>query len=257
MGMSMETAAPTVAQEMWTRPSLVPDLLTGDVHLWRFPLTATGAERDALVGLLDSGERARAERMRLAQVRTRFEVGHGRLRRVLAHYVDASAAEILIGAEEGGKPFVGAVYDARGLQFSLSHSGDVGLVGVTRGRAIGVDVEVHRSSVDMDLIARRQFAPGEVARLSRVSEDDRVVAFFTCWTRKEAYLKARGEGLIGRLQDFEVALLPGEPPEIRWAKSGAGERLRWEVIDVPVGDGVSGACVIERPIGEMRLWSLL
>ena len=101
------------------------------------------------------------------------------------------------------------------------------LVGVTRGRAIGVDVEVVRPSVDIDLVARRQFAPGEVSRLFNVSGAERTAVFYTCWTRKEAYLKARGERIIGRLQDFEMSCLPGETPEIRWAKAGAGERSRW------------------------------
>ncbi len=243
---------PHATQELWKAAARLPELRTGDVHLWRYSLDATAAERAALVALLDGGERERAGRMRLSQVRARFEVSHGRLRSILSRYLGTPAAAIAFGRAEGGKPFLGAAFDSDGLQFSLSHSGDVALLGVTRGRAIGVDVEVIRDSVDLNLVARRQFAPGEVARLFNVSGAERTAVFYTCWTRKEAYLKARGEGLIGRLQDFEVSCLPGETPEIRWAKAGAGERARWQIIDAPVGGAASGACVVERPMGELQ-----
>lgn len=240
----------------WKCTSRPPELHSGDVHLWRYTLSASGAERDALVALLDDSERARADRMRLSQARARFEVGHGRLRRILSHYTSAAPGAIAFGHADGGKPFLGPECDPDGLQFSLSHSGDLALVGVTRGRAIGVDVEIQRENVDLNLIARRQFAPGEVARLFNVTGSDRTAVFYTCWTRKEAYLKARGEGLIGRLQDFEVSCLPGETPEIRWAKAGAGERSRWQIMEAPMGDAVSGACVVERPIGDVQYFSL-
>jgi 4'-phosphopantetheinyl transferase len=88
-----------------------------------------------------------------------------------------------------------------------------------------------------------------------VTGAERTAVFYTCWTRKEAYLKARGEGLIGRLQDFEVSCLPGETPEIRWAKAGAGERSRWQIIDAPVGGPAAGACVVERPTGDVHFWA--
>lgn len=231
------------------------ELRTGDVHLWRIPLAVTESEARALAGLLDERERARADRIRLASARNRFVISHGCLRRVLARYLQADAAGIVFGEKEGGKPFLGTQFDPAGIRFSLSHSGDLALLGIGFGHAIGVDVEIHRASVDTDLVARRQFAPGEVARLATVSGGDQTKAFYTCWTRKEAYLKARGEAIIGRLQDFEVTCLPGERPEIRWTKSGAGERARWEVIDVPVGEGASAACVTERPLGDLRFWS--
>jgi 4'-phosphopantetheinyl transferase len=243
--------------ELWKSSARLPELRTGDVHLWRYSLTAAAPERTALLALLDAGECERAARMRLSQVRSRFEIGHGRLRKILSRYLGTAPEAIQFGQAEGGKPFLGPEFDPEGIRFSLSHSGDVALTGITRGRAIGVDVECIRDSVDINLVARRQFAPGEVARLFNVSGAERTAVFFTCWTRKEAYLKARGEGLIGRLQDFEVSCLPGEAPEIRWTKAGAGERSRWQVIDAPLGEAACGACVVERPIGDVRYWAFL
>lgn len=251
----METMTSPIAPDIWKTAGALPELRTGDVHLWRCSLSVGDSERRSLAALLDSEERARAERMRLGHVRARFEVSHGRLRRILAKYTGTEPAGLEFGKADGGKPFLGRAFDAEGIRYSLSHSGDLALVGVTRGHAIGVDVEICRDTVDIDLVARRQFAPGEVARLFNVTGPRRVEAFYTCWTRKEAYLKARGEGLIGRLQDFEVSCLPGEPPEIRWAKAGAGERTRWTVLDAPVGEAASGACVIERPVGDVYYWN--
>ncbi len=254
MGAITEFPSTTSPSDSWKVPASLPELRTGDVHVWRCSLSVTETERRSLATLLDATERGRAERMRLERVRAAFEISHGQMRRVLARYAGADAAAIEFGQAEGGKPFLGRAHDVDGVQFSLSHSGNLAVIAVTRGRAIGADVEIARDTVDIDLVARRQFAPGEVARLFNLTGARRVEAFYTCWTRKEAYLKARGEGLIGRLQDFEVSCLPGEAPEIRWAKAGAGERARWSVIDVPVGEGAHGACVVERPVGDVKYW---
>jgi 4'-phosphopantetheinyl transferase len=255
MGATTEIMTPPVSADIWKTPFELPELRAGDVHLWRCSLALGEAERGSLVALLDRKERERSDRMRIGEVRQRFDVSHGRLRQILSRYMDAEPADLQFGAAEGGKPHLRSSSEGPGVQFSLSHSGDLALIGVTIDHAIGVDVEIVRDSVDIDLVARRQFAPGEVARLFNVTGTERVSAFYTCWTRKEAYLKARGEGLIGRLQDFEVSFLPGEVPEIRWTKSGAGERTRWSILDAPFGDSASGACVVERPVGDVHYWT--
>lgn len=239
----------------WPHGPDAPKLCEGEVHLWLFSASAEVSERAALRGLLSQDEQARAQRFALDHLARRHEVAHGRLRRLLAMYLKVEPSEIHFENGPHGKPFIASSQSAGRLAFSFAHSGDVVLTGVTSGRAIGVDVEVYRDRLDMQLVARRQFAPGEVAKLDRLSEDQREDVFYACWTRKEAYLKARGEGLAARLRDFEVTFLPDEPPGVVASSLGEGEPERWEVIPLDLGPRRAAACVAERPVNTVLCWT--
>ncbi len=242
----------------WTAPPDSPTAIeAGELHLWRFSLEASAAEHDALEALLSSRERERAAGIRIEAHRRRYEVGHGRLRRVLGRYLGIAPEAIEFGRHSRGKPFITAVQNPGGVQHNFSHTGDVAIVGVALGRPLGVDVEAHRSDVDMELIARRQFAQGEQSRLMSLTPAERVAAFYRCWTRKEAYLKALGEGIAGGLQGFEVSFLAGEPPAILRAKGGPEECRRWNVIAIDAGPELSAACVVEGAVSRVAGWELL
>lgn len=241
----------------WTSPpSALPALDTADLHLWRFALDASDAEEQALGALLSARERERAAGIRLPMHQRRYVVGHGRMRRVLARYVDLAPEAIEFGRHPRGKPFVVAAQNARGVHFNFSHTGNIGIVGVALKRPLGVDVEQHRDDTDMVLIARRQFAPGEQARLMTLPTAERRAAFYECWTRKEAYLKAIGDGIAGGLQGFEVSFLANEAPAILRAKEGPEECKRWVVIPVAAGANLSAACIVERPAERVAGWDL-
>ena len=138
-------------------------------------------------------------------------MGRGALRRLLGAYLGADPAGLRFGYGPRGKP---GLPDWPGLGFNLSNSEDLALVGFLRDREIGVDVEFQKEMDDLESIATRFFSASEVAALAGVPRERKKEAFFNCWTRKEAYLKAVGEGLAAPLNSFDVTLTPGEPPRM-------------------------------------------
>lgn len=239
----------------WTAPpSDVPPLDVADIHVWRFTLDVSLAEEEALAPLLSAREHERAAGIRLEVHQKRYIAGHGRLRQVLARYVERAPEAIEFGRHPRGKPFIVATQNARGVHFNFSHTANTGLVAVASKRPLGVDVEQHRSDTDMELIARRQFSPGEQARLMSLPLAERRIAFYECWTRKEAYLKAIGDGIAGGLQGFEVSFLANEAPALLRAKAGPEECKRWAVVPVNAGAGLSAACIVERPVERVFGW---
>lgn len=229
----------------WSRPLSPTPLQAGDVQVCRFSLEASPGEHAALAAMLSPSERERAAGIKIETHRRRFEVGHGRLRRLLASYLGRAAETVEFGRHPRGKPFIVPGQNPDDVQFNFSHTADIALVAVTLARTVGIDVEANRDDVDMELIARRQFAPGEQARLASLPRADRVIAFYRCWTRKEAYLKALGDGIAGGLQGFEVSFLPNEAPALLRAKGGAEECRRWSILALDPGQGLSAACVVE------------
>ena len=169
-------------------------MITVDLWLWRRELAGDEAA-------LSAAEQARAARFAFAHLARDYRAIHARLRAVLARYVNLPAAAIEIGPVEGGKPAM-----AGGPFFNLSHSGDWVALGVCRTAAIGVDIEAHRP-VETD-VAERFFSPAEHQALNGLAAAPWRDAFFRCWTRKEAFVKATGEGLMRPLDRFDVTLLP-------------------------------------------------
>ncbi len=234
-----------VQSPVWSSKSPPLPLETGEVQVWRFSLDAPESERAPLEALLSPAERERADGIRIETHRRRYTVGHGRLRSVLAGYLRLAPETIEFGRHSRGKPFVVPSQNPLDLQFNYSHTADTALVALALGRTLGVDVEQHRDDVDMELIARRQFAPGEQDRLVSLPRDQRPAAFYRCWTRKEAYLKALGDGIAGGLQGFEVSFLADEAPALIRAKGGPEECRRWSIVALDAGPGLSAACVVE------------
>jgi 4'-phosphopantetheinyl transferase len=172
----------------------------GEVHVWTIDLDAEPAAITALLGSLSGEERARAARLRTTELRLRFVVAHGALRAILSRYLETPAASIRLETTSAGKPFV---CDSH-IGFNLSHSDGVALCAVTLDAQIGVDVERIRPVPDADAIVRRYFAAGEARAYTVMPPPDRTPAFFSIWTRKEAFVKAIGDGLQCPLDSFEV-----------------------------------------------------
>jgi 4'-phosphopantetheinyl transferase len=234
---------------VWAIP---PDELTlddEDVHVWRVHLALSPRAIMALRRLLSSDELARAGRFRFAADRHRFVAARGALREILARYLNSEADQIRFRYSPHGKPTLGGD-SPRGLparaqtHFSLSHGEDLALVAVARGRRIGVDVERIRSGISQDVIARC-FSPRERSELHGLPPAQQTVAFFTCWTRKEAYLKARGEGLTVGLDQFTVSLSPGAPARLLHFEGDPAEASRWTLADLAPGRGWAAALAIE------------
>ena len=140
------------------------------------------------------------------------------------------------------------------LEFNLSHSGDFALIAVTQAHKVGVDVECIRSDIELESMARRFFSPIEVSELMSLLADQRLVGFFNCWTRKEAYIKAHGLGLSLPLDSFDVSLTPGEPAILRATRPDAEEAARWTIIPLEVAPGYSAAVSFLGKDLDLRLW---
>ncbi len=174
-----------------------------EIHLWLQSLELTAGQISSYYGLLSPDERARAARFHFDRHRNHYIVARGRLREILSNYIDAAPEQIVFNYGDKGKP--GLADDSTGLKFNLSHSGEVAAYAFTGGREIGVDVEEIRPQVAREQIAERFFSPNEVRSIRVLPEDRQARRFFECWTRKEAYIKALGEGLSIPLNSFDVS----------------------------------------------------
>jgi 4'-phosphopantetheinyl transferase len=193
---------------------LAPSLLlleVGQVHVFRMELDLPEPRLPGLLALLDSEERSRAGRLLRDCDRRRFIAAHGQMRQALAAHLHCTPDELSFITNENGKPYLNEVGR---LQFNLTHSKSVGMLAVALEMEIGIDVETVRDTVDYADIARHFFAPGEIKKLFALPPEQQLRAFFTCWTRKEAYMKARGLGLSIPLDSFEVTLTPEDPPRL-------------------------------------------
>lgn len=185
--------------------SLVPRA----IHLWTAGLSVDAAAYAGLWSVLSADERERASRFVFDRDRRWFTAARGLLRWLLARHLDVLPGEVEFVYAERGKPSLHPRFGGQ-LEFNLSHSGGLAAIALTRAQPVGVDVEQMRALDDLDCLARQCFAPGERERLAQLPSTVRPHAFFNCWTRKEAYIKALGEGLSCPLESFEVTLVPGE-----------------------------------------------
>lgn len=177
-----------------------------------------------------------------------------RLRRILARYLSIEPGQISFTYSEYGKPELGGEFERRGLRFNLSHANELGLLAVTLRRPVGVDLEYLRDDLAGEAIARRVFSPAETASWLALPDALRTRAFFTCWTRKEALIKAIGEGLSIPLQSFDVTFLPGEPAALTAVRPDAQEAGHWSLLHLEPGPGYVGAAAVCGPVEKLVFW---
>ena len=206
------------------------------IHVWSIELPDGGQVSASLTRRLSAEEAARAARFIFERDRARFTVAHAALREILATYAREDAAALRFLAAEKGKPYLP---DHPDLRFNLSHSGSWALVAIANGRDVGVDIEVMRGERPTVDIAERFFAPAEIRELMETPENLRTQAFFACWSRKEAYIKARGEGLHIPLDSFAVSL--SDVATLR----NAEDRERWTLCSLEAPAGYQAALVAE------------
>jgi 4'-phosphopantetheinyl transferase len=234
---------------VWVVPATPPPLGVGEAHLWRLDLDAAG--REPAADILSEEERARAGRFHFERDRRRFIAGRVALRRILGAYLERAPTALVFVLGHHGKPAL----ENPGLEFNLSHSGGCGLIAVTRGRRIGVDVEGIRTDFACEDIARRFFAPAEVKILAASTPDEYATAFFRCWTRKEAYVKARGDGLSLALDRFEVPLEAAATRAIASCPDDPSESSRWSLREILPRPGYLGALVVEGEGWTLRTFA--
>ena len=238
---SLENPVPnSVGVNPLPAPSLT--LSADEVHLWHAALDDQAA--DDFRPLLAADEIARADRFHFAKDRNHYVVARGLLRKLLAAYVGIGATELRFVYAEKGKPSLEASQRSA-LNFNLAHSQARAIYAFSRGRELGVDLEFIREDLAGEKIAERFFSPREIDELKTVPAELRKQAFFNCWTRKEAYIKARGEGLSMPLDEFDVSLAPGEAAALLRNHKEPDEVGRWTMQSVSVPPGYVAALVVE------------
>jgi 4'-phosphopantetheinyl transferase len=206
-------------------------------------------ECEALYALLSPPERQRADRFRSNGDRRHYIIARGRLRQLLAERLRIEPASIGITATDHGKPKLAPAHAAAGLEFNLSHSAALAVYAFARGRPIGIDIEQMREIPDADDLAARYFSAAEAAAYRALPVSRRNLAFLACWTRKEAFIKALGEGLSHPLDAFDVTVDPDEPGRITRIGERTGPALDWSLTCFRPAPSYIGALVQAVPAG--------
>ncbi|HLK55348.1 MAG TPA: 4'-phosphopantetheinyl transferase superfamily protein [Chthonomonadaceae bacterium] len=200
---------------------------------------------EALHRTLTDEERIKAARFHQALHRDRYIAGRGQLRQQLGAYLGIPPERVRLLTGPHGKPELAPECNPDDLRFNLAHSEDRALYAFARGRHLGVDIEYMRANIEIETLAAHFFAPNEASTLLALPEAQRLTAFFACWTRKEAYLKARGDGIPFGLDKFEVSLTPDAPAALLSTAFDPADRGRWTLHALEVGPGFAAAMVIE------------
>lgn len=238
--------------EAWSLPPRDLVLETDEVHVWRAAANPTDLALESLRHTLAPDEQARAERFFFPRDRDRFILRRGLLRILLGGYLELDSGRLHFTYGAGGKPALAPLFRGAQLRFNVSSSAGLVLYAVTRGREVGVDIEAVQPAIARERIPEHFFSPGEIAALRALPVDAQVEAFFACWTRKEAYVKARGEGLVQRLDSFGVTLIPGEPAALLCARDGAEEASRWSLQALAPGRGYAAALAVEGHCWKLK-----
>lgn len=215
-----------------------------DVVIARLDIGAEAA--DASAALLSCEERQRGARFAGDRERRRFTVARARLRQLLGERLDVVPEAIELVYAAGGKPRLHPRFGSD-LRFNVSHHEDVAAFAFANGREVGVDVEGVRSLADADAIAALVFSPREHRAYLSLDPEQKPRAFFNGWTRKEAFVKALGEGLRHPLHRFDVSLVEGEPARLQRVESTPGESCGWVLHAFTPGAQLVGAVVVESP----------
>jgi len=233
----------------WVEGTRTIELREGEIHVWRARLDCHESLLPKFAATLSSDETSRAERFRFSGDRNGYIVGRGILRELLASYLGCSPAELQFWYGPWGKPYLRQKNPSRLVHFNVSHSQGRALLAFAVGRNLGVDVEFVRADVAVDEIAERYFSGHEIAELRALPQTMRAEGFFLCWTRKEAYIKARGEGFRIPLDSFHVSLTPGGPELLE-----SPDRSHWNLCSLSPDPGYVGALVAEGNDWQLRCW---
>jgi 4'-phosphopantetheinyl transferase len=228
------------------------------VDIWRSRLDLPVGRIARCRKLLSADEMAAAEQFRIATKQREYVVARGLLRELLGRALSVDPRSLTLGYGPHGKPYLtDALAGADvAVSFNVSHSHELLLIAVTAGRAVGIDVERIRADVECEKLARRFFSTREAQSMIGLPVDERCRAFFRCWTRKEALVKAGGSGIWSGLDRFDVSLRPDEPPALLATRPDAQEALRWSLVELDVGDGYAAALAIEGRECSARCWNM-
>jgi 4'-phosphopantetheinyl transferase len=248
--------APSITSHVpqWRSPPETLAIRGDEIHVWRASLDRTPSEIRSFLHNLSADERARADRFYFERDREHFIVARGMLRAILGHYVNRAPESLSFCYASHGKPALAGESDGDAIRFNLSHSHGVALYAVSRNREVGIDIEHIRSELAVLEVAERFFAQREVAVLRTLPPEVQRQAFFRCWTRKESYIKARGEGLSLPLDQFEFSSDSEGPQPILRIQRDPSEASRWSFQDLTPAAGYAAALAVEGRGWQLICW---
>jgi 4'-phosphopantetheinyl transferase len=234
---------PYLIPPQWPVAQSAAELLDGEVHIWAVDLNAPQEALERLQSVLSADETERADRFYFERDRIAFTIARGLLRTLLGGYLGCDPTQFDFAYSRHGKPSLAAVN--RSIQFNVSHSGQVALLAFVWERGIGVDVEYMRRNLDYLKIAERVFSVEEQTALATLPVERRMEAFFCGWTRKEAYIKAHGQGVSLPLDQIVVSLSPDEPAQLLAIKGSFDSAARWRMSEVELSPEYRAAVIVE------------
>lgn len=229
----------------WDTPAANLTIPPSEVHIWRAGLEFPEQLLEKLASTLSPDERVRASNFRFRRHRNRFVAGRGIIRSLLGRYLGCDPAEIRFDYGSYGKPKVDSPKRDVRLHFNVAHSDDLALFALSLGRRIGVDIERKRRIAEIPQLVSRNFSARESAAWRSLPHGEQLLAFFNCWVRKEAFIKAIGEGLSHPLQEFDVSVSPGEKAELLAISGDVELAKKWSLLEIDAAPDFAAAAVVE------------
>jgi 4'-phosphopantetheinyl transferase len=238
----------------WKLADRVTNFNSFVVHVWRANIDQPSQIVQELGKTLSEGELTRARRFAFQRDRSRFIASHGILRQILGNYLNTEPAQLEFGYQVWGKPYLSGRFETSGIRFNFSHSRSMALFAFAHEREVGIDLEFIQYQPDLDRIASKYFSPNEYELLKGLPRGQEVRAFFACWTRREAYLKALGVGLTYPTDGFDVSMAPGETPDVLRVQDNPYESARWRLEALYPAPGYAAALAVEGHEWQLICW---
>jgi 4'-phosphopantetheinyl transferase len=239
----------------WPAPPQVHELGPTDIHVWATLLDLPSDALAQFASTLAPLEAERAENFRFPRHRNRFVAARGCLRAILASYLGCTPADLEFGFGPNGKPVLDGGFASKGVHFNQAHSEELLLVAVTRAGPVGIDVERIRELPDVEQLVARFFSRRESDAFQCLGPEQRTTCFFNLWTRKEAWLKATGQGIGQSLSLVEVAFLPGEPARLLSIDGKKKLAAHWQLHDLAPAPGFAAALATTARTARLSCWT--
>lgn len=236
---------------MWQPINRVPILTANEVHIWKADLRLSPQQLQTVELSLSNEEIQRVKRFVFPLHQQRFAAARGILRHILSEYLHQDPSAILFDYNAFGKPYI--VMDNPAIHFNLSHSNELALYAIGLQPYIGIDIEQIQENIEAESIAQRFFSMEEYTAIMNLTQDARKRAFFTIWTRKEAFIKALGDGLSFPLKDFTVNY-EEKDARLIWVKGNEEEAQQWFLTALNPADTYMAALAIKMRKPKIQLY---
>ncbi|HTI14908.1 MAG TPA: 4'-phosphopantetheinyl transferase superfamily protein [Dictyobacter sp.] len=240
---------------LWNTPPSSLALSEDEVHIWRTPLSFNEPLTRRLRDILIPEEQTKAQKFYFEKDRQHWTAARAILRILLGMYLNIAPSRVQFHSNQYGKPSL-ALHHASSITFNLSHSQGYALYAFTHTKQLGIDIEYMKADIDYASIAQHYFSPYEQETLASLPAEKQKIAFYYGWTRKEAYIKARGKGLSIPLNQFDVTLQPGKPAQFLQSREPDQANQQWSLYNIALDDDFAAALAVENTYNTLHFWSV-